>query len=205
MAIRPATPDDAPALAELINFAGEGLPLYLWQRMAEPGETAWDVGRRRARRDVGGFSWRNALVVEREGDVVACLVGYPLPDAPEPIDLAGTPPMFVPMEELERLAPRSWYVNVLAAYPPWRGRGIGTMLLREADRLAVATGCRGASIIVADTNRGARRLYERCGYAERARRDMVKEGWDAPGAQWVLLVKPSMAVHPPAEHRGGDG
>ena len=27
---RRATPEDAGALAELINFAGEGLPLYLW-------------------------------------------------------------------------------------------------------------------------------------------------------------------------------
>ena len=47
---RRATPDDAHALAELIDFAGEGLPSYLWARMAEPGEGVWDVGRRRARR-----------------------------------------------------------------------------------------------------------------------------------------------------------
>ncbi len=52
---RRATPDDAAALAELINFAGEGLPLYLWERMAEPGETPWQVGRRRARREAGAF------------------------------------------------------------------------------------------------------------------------------------------------------
>ncbi len=36
---RRATPEDADALAELINFAGEGLPLYLWGKMAEAGET----------------------------------------------------------------------------------------------------------------------------------------------------------------------
>ena len=82
----PRVPDDAKALAELINFAGEGLPLYLWDRMAEPGETAWDVGRRRARRDVGGFSWRNATVSEQEGSVAACLIGYLLPEAAPPID-----------------------------------------------------------------------------------------------------------------------
>ena len=35
---RRATPDDATALAELIDFAGEGLPTYLWAKMAEPGE-----------------------------------------------------------------------------------------------------------------------------------------------------------------------
>jgi hypothetical protein len=59
--LRPATIDDATVsatpsgdiyyacimLAELVNHAGEGIPLYLWDQMAEPGEAAWDVGRRR--------------------------------------------------------------------------------------------------------------------------------------------------------------
>ena len=34
---RPATSDDAIVLAELVNYAGEGMPLYLWSQMAEPG------------------------------------------------------------------------------------------------------------------------------------------------------------------------
>ena len=44
---RMATPDDAPALADLVNFAGEGLPLHLWAEMAEPGQDPWEVGCRR--------------------------------------------------------------------------------------------------------------------------------------------------------------
>jgi|RifCSP13_1_1023834.scaffolds.fasta_scaffold159932_1 hypothetical protein len=39
---RPATIDDANVLAELINYAGEGMPL-LWSQLAEPGEAAWDI------------------------------------------------------------------------------------------------------------------------------------------------------------------
>lgn len=189
MLLRSAIPDDAPALAELINFAGEGLPLHLWARMAEPGETAWDVGRRRARRDVGGFSWRNTMVVEEAGQVIACLIGYALPEVPEPIDLGQTPPLFVPLEELERLAPGTWYINVLAACPEHRGQGLGTMLIGRATELAAATGCRGTSIIVADTNLGARRLYERTGHVERTRRTAVKDDWDGAVREWVLLVK----------------
>jgi hypothetical protein len=53
--VRPATVGDAALLAELINYAGEGLPLYLWGEMAEPGESAWDVGRRRAAREEDSF------------------------------------------------------------------------------------------------------------------------------------------------------
>jgi ribosomal protein S18 acetylase RimI-like enzyme len=186
---RYAKPADAPALAELINFAGEGLPLYLWTNLAQPGESPWEVGRRRALREAGSFSYRNAVVAEAGGRTVASLVGYALPDAPEPIDYDQMPPMFVPLQELENLAPRTWYVNVLATYPQYRGQGYGTRLLGIADRLAAATGRTGLSIIVSDANAGARRLYERCGYYELAMRPMVKERWQNPGDNWGLLVK----------------
>jgi ribosomal protein S18 acetylase RimI-like enzyme len=187
--LRRATPGDAVAMAELVNFAGEGLPLYLWTRMAEAGESAWDVGQRRARRENGSFSYRNAVVVEAEGRVVACIIGYRLPDEVEPIDRDEMPAMFVPLQELENLAPATWYVNVLATYPDHRGRGHGTKLLSTADRIAADSEASGLSIIVSDANRAAMRLYERCGYRRIAERPMVKETWDNPGNSWVLLVK----------------
>ncbi len=188
ISLRPAGPDDAQALAELINFAGEGLPLYLWERMAEPGETAWDVGRRRARREEGSFSYRNAMVAERDGKVFGSLVHYAIGTKPTAID-DDTPGMFVPMLELENLALGTWYVNVLATYPEFRGRGVGTALMQVASAQAKAKGCRGESIIVSDANRGARRLYERLGYRYIAERPMVKDDWENRGENWVLLVK----------------
>jgi len=184
---RRAMPDDAPALAELVDIAGEGLPFYLWSKMAQSGESVWEVGRRRAVREAGSFSFRNAIVAEVDGVVVASLIGYPLPDRPEPID-DRMPAMFVPLQELENLAPGTWYVNVLATFAAYRGRGYGTRLLGIAERLAAAAGRSGLSIIVSDANVGARRLYERCGCAEVATRPMVKEGWDNPGENWILLV-----------------
>ena len=187
--IRQATADDAYALADLINFAGQGLPLYLWKKMAEPGETAWEVGRRRAVREEGGFSYRNAVVYDTRGGVAAALVGYPLADTPQPVDYADMPTMFVPLQELENLVPATWYVNVLAAYPQWRGRGLGTRLLAAAETLAIKAGKRAMSLIVSDTNPEARRLYERCGYGFVAERPMIKEDWDNPGTAWVLLRK----------------
>jgi ribosomal protein S18 acetylase RimI-like enzyme len=187
--LRAATPDDAAAMADLVNFAGDGLALYLWGKMAGPGQDPWEVGRQRARRETGGFSYRNTVVVEEDGKVVACLIGYPLPDAPEPIDYATMPPMFVALQELENLAPATWYVNVVAAYPEHRRRGLGTMLLRVAEELAVDTARKGLSIIVSDANMGARRLYERTGYKQIATRPAVKQDWKNPVEDWVLLVK----------------
>lgn len=185
---RPATLADAPILAELVNHAGEGLPLYLWGKMAEPGESAWEVGRRRAAREEGAFSYRNATVIEHAGECAGMLIGYDIPDQPEPIG-ADMPAMFVPLQELENLAPGSWYVNVLAVQPRFRNLGLGTRLLGRADEIGRARGKRGMSVIVSDSNPGAQRLYERCGYRVAAKRPKVKEGWQNSGLDWVLLAK----------------
>ncbi len=185
---RPATPDDAPVLANLVNAAGEGLALYFWQQSTLPGETAWDVGIARARRESGSFSYKNAIVADLGAGAIASLVGYRQPAAPQPID-ADTQPIIRPLLELENLAPDTWYVNVLAVLEAHRGHGHGGGLLRLADSIAAAEGAPAMSIIVADTNTGARRLYERHGYRETASRPMVKQDWDGPGNAYVLMVK----------------
>ena len=186
---RMATPGDDRELAELGNMAGEGMPYYLWSKMAGEGQTAWDVGLERARRESGAFSYRNAVVREADGQVGATLIGYPLADVPEPVDYPELPPMFVPLQQLEDRVPGTWYVNILATYPQYRGRGFGEEMLAIAESLARASGRQGLSIIVSDANAGARRLYERCGYGEIAQRPMVKEDWQNPGENWVLLLK----------------
>jgi ribosomal protein S18 acetylase RimI-like enzyme len=186
---RPATRADADVLAELVNFAGEGMPLYLWGKLTERGETAWDVGRRRAAREQGAFSYRNATMVEHDGNGVGCLIGYEIADAPEPIG-PDVPAMFRPLQELENLAPGTWYVNVLAVLPKYRGLGYGTELLRLADATGRKLGKRGMSVIINEANAGGRRLYERMGYRQAATRPMVKEGWISEGRNWVLLTKP---------------
>lgn len=183
---RLARREDAAVLAELVNHAGEGMPLYLWTGWAAPGEDPWEVGRRRQAEALA--AGKRIVVVDEGAGVVAGLTGYPIGSEPEPLD--GLPAMFAPLQELENLAPDSWYVNVLAALPAARGRGLGSGLLAVAERIAAAEGLRRMSIIVADGNAAARRLYERTGYRETARRRMVKEGWRSDSEEWVLLVKP---------------
>ncbi|MPZ37227.1 MAG: GNAT family N-acetyltransferase [Rhizobiales bacterium] len=185
---RPARREDAEVLAELVNYAGEGMPLYLWSKLADSGETAWDVGRRRAAREEGAFSYRNATIVEHEGYAAGGLIGYAISDDPEPVS-ADFPAMFVPLQELENLAPGTWYVNVLAVLPKYRSLGLGSQLLRLADETGYKLGKPGMSVIVSDANVGARRLYERLGYRETARRGMVKENWISEGREWMLLTK----------------
>jgi ribosomal protein S18 acetylase RimI-like enzyme len=185
---RRATLADVAVLAELVQFASEGLALRLWTQLAGPGGDPWNIGRKRVSSEAGGISYRNALIGELAGEPACGLIGYPLGEEPEPIpDTLSA--MLVPLHELTNLALATWYVHALAAYPEPRGRGLGTALLAEADRLAAQTGTPGLSLIVSDTNTGARRLYERCGYRAAARRKMVKDGWQHPGADWVLMTK----------------
>lgn len=175
-------------MAKLVNIAGDGLPLYLWAKSALPGQSAWDVGRERAKRGMGGFAYRNTVIREQSGETTACLIGYPLRGSPE-LSAEDVPTMLVPLFELERLVPNSWFINVLATYPQHRGKGIGTELLRIAETLASDSQCVGMSLIMSDANAGARRLYERHGYREHTTRPIVKEDWTHSGKNWVLMVK----------------
>jgi len=85
---RPARKADAAALAALIDIAGEGVPLFLWSQMKVPDQSVFEFGRARAAREQGNFSYRNATVVETDGEVVACLVDYALDD---PYDISWKP------------------------------------------------------------------------------------------------------------------
>ena len=185
---RRATPEDAGTLAEFVEFASEGLALYLWSKMAGSGRDPWSVGRERVLTGAVGLSFQNAVLAELKELPAAALISYPLPDTPEPVS-DELPAVLVPLHELVNGASGTWYVHVLAASAEYRGRGLGSALLAVADDLAASARKSGLSLIVSDTNSGARKLYERCGYREVARRRMVKEQWKHPGTEWVLLRK----------------
>ena len=183
--LRLARETDATQLAELVNFAGEGLPLHVWTGLASDGQDPWDVGRsRQAEKAREG----RIIVVDYGDSAVASLTGYEIGNEPEPVG-DDFPPLFRPLQQLENLALESWYVNVLACYPEHRGKGIGTQLLNLADDIAKASGLSRMSVIVAGNNTGARRLYERHGYNETASLPCVKEDWDTETEHWVLLMK----------------
>jgi len=188
--IRPATPDDAPILARLMNSAGEGLPAWLWSQMAEPGEDVMDFGSRRVAGTDSGFSYRNAHVAETGGSVVGMLLGYRLDDPYEVGDLDEYPLVIRPLIELESLAPGSWYVNGIATLPEVRGRGIGSRLMQLAEQLCRESGGGDISLIVAGANSKAVRLYDRLGFGRVATRPLIPfPGCDHSG-DWVLMARP---------------
>lgn len=184
-----ATPEDAAALADLVNIAGEGLPLHVWKGLAGDGTDPWEIGRQRqAEKAAQG----QIVVADRGEGAVAGLTGYAIGATPDPVG-DDVPPLFRPLIELENAALSSWYVNVLACFSEQRGKGLGSALLRIAEEIARDAGQSQMSVIVADSNAGARRLYARHGYAEVETRPCIKNGWIGDVDNWILMIKPLAA------------
>ena len=180
---RSAVEADGPVLAALINEASHGLSLYAWGRMAGPTGDPWSFGAEIQSERARDGIW---TVADEGAGAIAGLQVWPRGSGGPAHDLRT---LFGPVVELRALANDALYVNVVATLPAARGRGLGTRLMRIAEDIARAGSYPRLSLVVADDNDAARRLYDRLGYRERAARPMAKEGWDGPGATWTLLVR----------------
>ncbi|WP_299609997.1 GNAT family N-acetyltransferase [uncultured Tateyamaria sp.] len=189
---RPAETGDALSLAKLIDIAGEGIPNWLWSHSAEAEQSALDVGVNRARRTTGGFSYTNARVAERFGDIVGMVLMYPIATMPD-ADVDELPQPIVPFVELEQLSVGTWYVNALAVLPHARGLGIGTALMADAEQAARCNGYDWLSIQVYEQNSGAVRLYERLGYSLAARSPVLSHPCAPYYTGDVLMLEKTLA------------
>ncbi|MCL7941848.1 GNAT family N-acetyltransferase [Halomonas sp. ATCH28] len=189
MRLRDAVRADARDLAYLINLAGEGLPEYLWGLMAEGGESPLAVGMQRAARQEGGFSYRYARVCIDRGRLVGMILAYRLPDAGAPEEPDDGPAVVEPLTHLEARVPGSWYINAIATLPAARRKGIGRLLMAQAEASAIAAGCDEMSLIVASENATARTFYRRLGFREVASLPVVPWPGCAHGGDWVLMAR----------------
>jgi ribosomal protein S18 acetylase RimI-like enzyme len=186
---RPAHKADAAALTVLVDIAGEGMPAYMWSTLAAPGQSLLEFGRERAARETGGFSFKNAVVAELDGEIAASLVGYRLDD-PYDLGVLGDMPEIVhPLVRLEAKAPGSWYVNVLATFPEFRRQGIASRLLAIAEQKGREEGAPSLSVIVGSWNEAAARLYASAGYSATAREPALRFPGCPHEGDWVLMVR----------------
>jgi ribosomal protein S18 acetylase RimI-like enzyme len=167
---------DATHLACFVDMASEGLAETIWDTVRQPGQTLFEVGRGRALREEGSFSYRNGSIAEIDGVVAGGLVSYRIAEDHNPHHRTADarpgvqPPAFVTaLLELEAMISGYWYVNVIATYPEYRGRGAGAVLLAHADDLGRKAGAKGMGLIVDADNCQALSVYERVGYREFAR------------------------------------
>jgi len=157
---------DRGALQHLLARGGE---LHLAQA-GGPGEDPLEVGECRYAREDTVFSYKNCVVAEHNGEMIGMPVAFPMETEPEPGEPEGEEdPVLTPYGELER--PGSYYVCGMALFP--EHRGLGARMLGLAREEARRRGLAEMSLIVFEQNAGAKRLNERHGFREVARRPVV--------------------------------
>jgi GNAT superfamily N-acetyltransferase len=177
---RPARPEDALRLAELFTEATEGVCLYSWSQR-DPKRPPLETGAARLAGEDSDYSYRNAVVAETDGSVVAMMLAFPIGDPPspgeepqprsaDPEEAAELPAVLVPYT-LE--LPGSYYLCGMAVAAAYRGQGIARHLLARAKAQARERGYGKLSLLVFEANRHARAIYERDGFALLARRPIV--------------------------------
>ena len=182
--LRPAQKRECRRIAELYRISSDGVADYIWTKLASPGEDLLEVGRRRYEREGTPFSYENCKLVECEGAVVGMLVAFPMEIDEE---YEETDPILAPYSALEES--HSYYICGMAVAEEHRGRGIGAMLLHEAERTCRHLGLAKLSLIVFEQNAGARRLYERHGYVEVRRHPVVPHPLIHYTGDALLMVK----------------
>jgi ribosomal protein S18 acetylase RimI-like enzyme len=186
-ALRAAVEGDSADLAVLADMATRRLTSHLWGLAAQPGQSAFEVGRRIIHRETGHFSnFRNWRVAEVSGIIAGALCGciIAIPPAAPP-----GPAVLEPLNALKLLAVGTWYLSALALYPEQQRKGLGRAMLADAEMLARASEADRITLMVGSFNTGARELYQQIGYAEWDRRPFLPfPGSDADG-DWILMRK----------------
>jgi ribosomal protein S18 acetylase RimI-like enzyme len=188
--IRKATLEDCKTIAELALMAGEGIPAYFWAPSKKEGQDITDVGAMNLRSESGNFSYRNTIVAQIDSNIAGMLLAYKLPPPGHEEKLSDYPEFIRPLIELEQCVPNSYYINMIATYPEFRGQSVGTTLMATVPRAAIDADCEVISIQVFEQNEGALKLYQKLGYKIAERRPVVPHACHPyTGGDVILLTK----------------
>jgi ribosomal protein S18 acetylase RimI-like enzyme len=184
--LRPARLEDAEAVLDLSEIAGHGFLPHYFAQMLPKGQDLRAFMLSRVQDPHSKMSYTKCRIAEVDGQVAGMINLDPIPADPGPIS-PDIPAMFRPLAQLEARATETVVIEFLATLPAFRGHGVGTALLRQADR---ERGPRGVSLVVSDNNSSARSLYASYGFQEVERRAIIKDGWHSAGTEWILMIKP---------------
>ena len=165
--IRKASMSDADHIARLIDISSGGVARIEWKEKAEKEDCdPIEIGERNYRSDQGNYSWRNAIIAEKNGVVTGMLLAFPMPPEPKR-DPAKRPTsnaadIYAPYVYLEE--PDSWYICGIAIYDRFRGQGLGTRLMEKTHQQARNNGFNKVSLAAFEENEASVRLYQRLGY-----------------------------------------
>lgn len=150
--VRDATPADGPALVELLNRVGQE-QVYIADEYAQLSAE------------------QQATLIRQRMPTVQCILV-----AEQYGTVAGS------LEMVRGTMHKNQHTAVfgMALFPDFRGRGLGSGLLRAAEEWAGSVGVAKVTLAVFATNTAAIRMYHRLGYCEEGRRRAqyrIHEAW----------------------------
>ncbi|MBD5357942.1 MAG: GNAT family N-acetyltransferase [Bacteroides sp.] len=167
--IIPASPEHAPYIGKAIIMAiGEELTNHLAGEKHTP-EDVENLFTSLAQRTDSQYTYLNSMVaVDEDNNVEGVVVSYDgarlyelrkafFEEAEKAIDLKieGTPDA--------ETGPEEFYLDTLAVFPEYRGKGIATNLIKAAGERAASAG-KPLGLLVSKTNPNARHLYDTLGF-----------------------------------------
>jgi ribosomal protein S18 acetylase RimI-like enzyme len=163
---REAEKRDCLKLTELRNIASDGIMEHLLHDLI-PGMTPVQVAAYDMEKDKDPHTYRNAIVVTEETDVVGMAFSYPSYYH----KITDKMRKFFPADRLEHLndffssrVENSWYLDALGVFQSHRRRGIGERLISLTKKRAVEHGYSVLSLIARADNELALPLYKRTGF-----------------------------------------
>lgn len=191
VSLRPARPEDAELLGEMLVDAGGGMFEVLLDGLM-PGVTPAQMMAEAAREPQGGFSYRQATVVEIDGIAAGSLAAFPA-------DQFGSETSdFIPPERLIYLAPMrslldrdSWYIAALAIRKEQRRRHLAGRLLQGTFAEARTRGFPRISLHVWTANLTALGLYLRLGFVKTGSAAVPSHPLLRHGTSMLALSRPA--------------
>lgn len=163
--VRRAAPADAPSLAAVEMLTAPEFATFLLDGLFEGRSVGAALSSIYARG--GTDSWEWSWLAEAEGTAVGAIGAYPVSlvrPATDTGEAAARLAYFDPIKAV--MPPDAMHISRLGVLAPYRRSGIAGALVEAVLAVARDRGERRTTLFVWEDNTGARRFYERLGFAE---------------------------------------
>jgi N-acetylglutamate synthase-like GNAT family acetyltransferase len=186
---RPATPQDARAIALLFDMANFGSIAAENGRKAKPGQDWIDVTTPSITDNNSEISYLHTLIAEAEtGDVAGMVIAFKMIEFFKKSSLHKIPAHLRSFRELIMQYPGQYLIRDIAVFPSYQGQRIASRLLNRVVERAVTAGVEKVAVIVHDTNEKQIAHYQKRGFIRVDSRPVRWHPVYAPDSQWNLLV-----------------
>lgn len=189
---RPASSADCDVITKAIAISSGGYAQLGWQEKQGdyPGLSLAEIGSRMYARDKPPFTWRNCIVAEAD-EPLGVMLAYGISAGDGSADSASEKEddhdVFYPVSmEIQN----SWYICGMTVFAAWRGKGIGSHFLKNANVQAKDQAYDQISLIAFAQNEGSVRLYLRNGFSVAESRTIIPHPMLEYTGDALLMVAP---------------